>query len=164
MRIPTKSEELRSVILLTKLPKPFQECRECRVGFDWEARKSVFHVNDVRAGPQSCRYAAWLAGGDHDVVIVGNRQGIQNRCSFFRLHQCQIFPEVMETLPIGVSGRCVGEIHVLAGEMFGQGRSYGDGALVGWNRSCTGRGIVKNDAQAALVFTRELAYVERAGF
>ena len=70
----------------------------------------------------------------------------------------------METLPIGVSGRCIGEVHVLAGEMFCQGRSYGDGALVGGNRNRTGRRIVKYDPQAALVFTGELAHLERAGF
>src|SRR5437016_1311224 len=95
------------------------ESAHIRVNPRWNS-KSAFHIDDVRACPQSGRNAAWLAAGDHDVVVLRDRQGIEDRFTRGRLHQGKITPEVVEVSLTAVSGRCIREFHVLAGEVLGQ--------------------------------------------
>src|SRR5207302_11126265 len=86
-----------------------------RVNPRWSA-KSAFHINNVRTGPQSSGNAPWLARGDHDVVVIGDRQRIENRLILGGFNQCQVTPEIVEVGSAAISGCGIRDFNVLAGE------------------------------------------------
>ena len=80
----------------------------------------VVHEDEVRRLPEFGRNAASRPRGEHDIVVIGDSQLVDDRGARLRLDQGQIFEELVQIRAAFIAIRGERQLGVLSGKVPGE--------------------------------------------